>query len=793
MPSTRSKLEIIIEASGRRAAKEIASFAKQSGMRMKKMADQSEAAFKRVTQQVFSLKGAFVTLTGGYGLGRVAASFLDAARTTENYKTRLQVLLGSVEEGNRLFHEMANYASRVPFQYKEIMGAATQLTAIMKGGVDEVKQWMPMIGDLAAASGFSIQQVTEQVIRMYSAGAASADLFRERGVLAMLGFQAGVSYSAEETRKKMWEAWQKADSQFRGATEKMADDWDGIVSMISDKWFQLRNLIMEAGVFDELKKQLSDLNEKSGEWIKNNETIIRQKVPQYIKQTRESLEGIWNVISYDPAILEWGLIGLAIGGKKGAVIIGGLAHMKTWAENLSKALAMASKGIIGFREIATANFKELEELVKKGEAIMRGPSFRGKVPKPPPLPTSPKAPEPLPISPKAPEGGTALGGKVPNIDLKARMQSLQAFHDQAIALAQARQQLELDEMEAGKEFAADRLNAYTAMYGTLRELGFDDYEFRKSLIEKQAEEYRAALQGQVDAEALTNAWRQAEMARLDEERFRKQHEVMDALRESWGLTWQEIRQGAVNVWQDIGEAMATVTHQIGSSLTAVVTGAKSAKDAAKDLFKSMLSQAISTLVQIAAQKLIFAAIQKKVMAGITATTVASMSGIAAAAAPAAMLTSIATAGGSAAAGAAAFSAAMGTMSSVSAGVIAAMSSAAAAAQGSVGAPFAAGGIETKPTYHLIAEEGPEAVVPLSPRRRRQARAILDEVVPVVMPEATSRSVVPALGGVPLRSEPEIHVYVQMDFHGDVKLDADLDDIRESIGISVEDAVRGALS
>ncbi|HHH76005.1 MAG TPA: hypothetical protein ENL03_03145 [Phycisphaerae bacterium] len=363
-----------------------------------------------------------------------------------------------------------------------------------------------------------------------------------------------------------------------------------------------------------------------------------------------------------------------------------------------------------------------------------------------------------------------------------------AIEDEA---AQRRKEQAQKEVEEQKRFMADRLNAYREMYDTLREFGVDDYEFRKSLIEKQAEEYRQALRGQADAEALINEWRQAEMARLDEERFTKQHEVMDALRESWGLTWQEIRQGAVNVWQDIGEAMATVTHQIGSSFTAVVTGAKSAKDAAKELFKSMLRQAISTLVQIAAQKLIFAAIQKKVMAGITATTVASMTSIAAAAAPAAMLTSIATGGGSAAAGAAAFTTAMGTMSGVTAGVMAAMSSVAAAAQGGVGAPFAAGGIETKPTYHLIAEEGPEAVVPLSPRRRREARAILGEIVPVVMPEATSRPVVPALG--PLRSEPEIHVYVQMDFHGDVKLDADLDEIRESIGISVEDAVRGALS
>jgi len=207
---------------------------------------------------------------------------------------------------------------------------------------------------------------------MYSAGAASADLFRERGILAMLGFQAGVSYSAEETRKKLVEAWTKADSKIRGSTDELAKNWDGMISMISDKWFQFRNLVMDAGVFDELKKYLSEVNERFGDWIKANDKIIKQKVPEYVKKIKEGLKKIWDVISYDPAIIEWGIVGLAIGGKKGAVLMGSLAHMKTWVENLSKALGLASKGVISFKDIATANFKELEELIEKFENRGKG-------------------------------------------------------------------------------------------------------------------------------------------------------------------------------------------------------------------------------------------------------------------------------------------------------------------------------------------------------------------------------------------------------------------------------------
>ena len=180
---------------------------------------------------------------------KLSASVIEAASVSEQYEIRLQHLLGSQAEGSRLFEEMAEFAGKVPFEFEKIMGAATQLSGVMKGGVDEVSRWMPLIGDLAAVSGLSIQQTTEQVVRMYSAGAGAADLFRERGILSMLGFKAGVSVSAEETRKKLLEEWNKQGSSFKGATEDLAGSWTGMISMLSDAWFAFRTKIAESGLF----------------------------------------------------------------------------------------------------------------------------------------------------------------------------------------------------------------------------------------------------------------------------------------------------------------------------------------------------------------------------------------------------------------------------------------------------------------------------------------------------------------------------------------------------------------
>ena len=76
-----------------------------------------------------------------------------------------------------------------------------------------------------------------------------------------------------------------------------------------------------------------------------------------------ALDKIWTIISYDPAIMEFGLIGLAVAGRKGAMIGAAIGHTIGWLELLSSALGLASVGAIKFSDIMTSNFKELEKLV----------------------------------------------------------------------------------------------------------------------------------------------------------------------------------------------------------------------------------------------------------------------------------------------------------------------------------------------------------------------------------------------------------------------------------------------
>ena len=265
---------------------------------------------------------------GGAGAA-LTKSIINAAAESENYGVRLKALLGSTEEANKAFKDMADLAGRIPFEFREVMSAGTQLAGVMQKGREEINQYLPIIADLAAVTGLTLEEATGQVIRMYSAGAAAADLFRERGILAMLGFQAGVTISAEETREQLIRAWEDPLSKFRGAADDLGKTWRGLISMISDRWFQFRNLVAESGLFDAAKSSAQSFIDMMDEATKTGALAeFAEKLSGGIEGAVRGLGkligivgGFIREIEQDPLLLQEGLIGFMLFGPKGAVAL----------------------------------------------------------------------------------------------------------------------------------------------------------------------------------------------------------------------------------------------------------------------------------------------------------------------------------------------------------------------------------------------------------------------------------------------------------------------------------------
>ncbi|MFA5376967.1 MAG: hypothetical protein WC455_14550 [Dehalococcoidia bacterium] len=198
----------------------------------------------------------------GASAAYIASKFINAADKAQQYRIRLEMLLGSQAASNELFKQMEIYASGVTHTYEDVMEAGSAFAGVMKGGNEEIMKWIQLAGDITAVTPLTFKEVIGQIIRMYAAGANSADLFRERGTTALLEFVQNVKYTAEETRKQVIEQWLKADSKFKEGAKRLAVTWSGMMSMMQDAWFIFRKDVMEGGVFELFKDELQGMLNK---------------------------------------------------------------------------------------------------------------------------------------------------------------------------------------------------------------------------------------------------------------------------------------------------------------------------------------------------------------------------------------------------------------------------------------------------------------------------------------------------------------------------------------------------
>ena len=207
----------------------------------------------KLKQSVFNLRNALV----GIGAGVTLKSFVDVGRQVESLQIRLKFLFGSVEEGAKAFDVMSKFASKVPFSLEQIQAGAGNLAVVAKDA-EELSRVLEITGNVASVTGLDFQTTAEQIQRSLSAGIASADIFRERGVRDLLGFKAGATVTAEETAEAFERVFGKG-GRFAGATDDLAQTLTGTLSMLGDKLFNFQKEVAE-GFLVGLKREFGELD-----------------------------------------------------------------------------------------------------------------------------------------------------------------------------------------------------------------------------------------------------------------------------------------------------------------------------------------------------------------------------------------------------------------------------------------------------------------------------------------------------------------------------------------------------
>ena len=223
--------------------------------------DNTRRAFKgiqgsigKMRAKLFSLQSAFATI----GAGLLVKSFISVGSEVENLSLRFNFLFGSVKEGKKAFDGLVKFAGKVPFSLQEIAMASGNLAVVSKDA-KELTHNLKLAGNIAAVTGLDFRTVGEQLQRSFSSGIASADLFRERGVNALLGFKAGARVSIDETIAKFEEVFGEG-GKFGRAAEVLGTTLTGTLSMLTDKLFNFRLETNRAGFFDFVKQGLVEIN-----------------------------------------------------------------------------------------------------------------------------------------------------------------------------------------------------------------------------------------------------------------------------------------------------------------------------------------------------------------------------------------------------------------------------------------------------------------------------------------------------------------------------------------------------
>ena len=216
---------------------------------------------------------------------------------------------------------MLSFAKQAPFSLQEIQKASPSLLTVAED-VDELNALMEITGDIASSSVLDFQQVAQQLQKTFSGGISAADQFRDSGVKALLGFETGVKYTAEASKKHIMKLWSESTTSMKGATKDMAQTFEGQVSMMGDAWDELQLAFMKEGVFDETKSSVQEITE----WLRDPDTL--QGAKDLAKSTLEVGQALKESIGHFNDLPEWvktvGIIGAVFGGKVGKAAITGL-------------------------------------------------------------------------------------------------------------------------------------------------------------------------------------------------------------------------------------------------------------------------------------------------------------------------------------------------------------------------------------------------------------------------------------------------------------------------------------
>ena len=335
-----SKIYIEVEVDGKGGIKVLRQIGTESdktgktGSKAFEKMDRSAENFNRQIQHAQNqmLKWGGILL-GGYVIKSVAMDFLDVASSFEQMEVKLDALTRG--RGPETLAAINQWALDMPVNTRKAVDTFAMMQAM---GLDPTIAKMQTLVDVSSIFGEeAMPRVARALGQMITLGKLSSEELNqmaEAGINARKYLSQAFGMTVEELQKSKISIdqivdaiWQGLNADFSGAAQKAQSSWQGIWTTFISYVQEAERQVADAGLFEELKIQMSGVNEELADWIKNNSALIAQKVPEYVGDLKTNISDLYALYQTIPSEI----VGAAGYGIAGRVLFGGWGPAKVVA------------------------------------------------------------------------------------------------------------------------------------------------------------------------------------------------------------------------------------------------------------------------------------------------------------------------------------------------------------------------------------------------------------------------------------------------------------------------------
>lgn len=197
-----------------------------------KRVNNSMDSFERKSKAVASMaKKSFIGLAAAIGSADIVGSIVRTSASFESLNASLETVFGSQEKAAQQFKAINDFASQTPYSIQELTEAMIKMQAL---GLDPSTEALRSMGNTASAMGKDLMQFTEAVAdavtgefeRLKEFGIRSSSE-GDRVKFVFQGITTEVGKNAEEIQKYLLDI---GNTTFAGSIEQQAQTLDGVLS-----------------------------------------------------------------------------------------------------------------------------------------------------------------------------------------------------------------------------------------------------------------------------------------------------------------------------------------------------------------------------------------------------------------------------------------------------------------------------------------------------------------------------------------------------------------------------------